>query len=118
MDTGPMLSKHAYTLKPDETSASLYERLAEIGPPALASALEGLAQGTLTSVAQDNTQATLAAKITKEEAKIDWTQSAVAIERCIRGFNPWPMAHCELAGKSIKVWQAAVLNTPTEKPVG
>lgn len=118
MDTGPMLSKHKYTLTPDETSASLYERLAEIGPPALSDAINGLAQRTLIPIAQDNTQATLAAKITKEEAKINWMHSAVAIERCIRGFNPWPMAYCVLAEKNIKVWQAAVLETTSDKPAG
>lgn len=104
LDTGPMLLKRALPIEPQDTSASLYEKLAELGPQALLEALEKLPQ--LQAQKQDDTQANYAHKLTKEEAKLDWAQSAAQLERNIRAFNPWPTCYFELEGELIKVWQA------------
>ncbi|MGL5392127.1 MAG: methionyl-tRNA formyltransferase, partial [Shewanella sp.] len=94
------------TIEEDDTSASLYEKLAEQGPEALLQALEGLAEGTLSAEKQDEALANYAEKLSKEEAKLDWNKSAKQLWQEVRAFNPWPMSYFEHQGQTIKVWQA------------
>jgi methionyl-tRNA formyltransferase len=108
LDTGPMLYKAALDIAPDETSSTLYQRLAESGPQALTQAIDLLAQGKLTPQIQDEAQTNYAAKLSKDEAKINWQDDAQMIERCIRAFNPWPISSFELDGMTIKVLQATL----------
>lgn len=108
LDTGDMLLLDEVEIAKDETSASLYDKLAEVGPHSLVKAVEGLANGELSATPQDDSQANYAKKLSKAEACIDWQQDAEFIERCIRAFNPWPMSYFTLADKNIKVWQASV----------
>lgn len=109
LDTGAMLHKAICPIQPDDTSASLYDKLAKIGSAALLSTLEQLAAGSAAEAElQDNLLTTYADKLSKEEAKIDWHLPAVQIERCIRAFNPWPISYFQLAKKVIKVWAAHV----------
>ena len=112
LDTGPMLYKASLTLDADETSASLYDRLAALGPQALATALDKLATGQLIPEVQDDSLANYAEKLSKAEARLDWQQSAIALERCIRAFNPWPVAYMTIGESNIKVWQAEVCEIP------
>jgi len=109
LDTGDMLFKARCAIDATDTSASLYDKLAELGPPALLQTLEQLQQGDITPQQQDETQACYAAKLSKQEARLDWQQPAVALERCVRAFNPWPVAYAEIAGQQVKVWQAEVV---------
>ena len=76
LDTGPILLTRACPIASDETSASLYDKLAGLGPTALLEAVDGLLAGRLTAVAQDDTQANYAQKLSKEEARLDWQQPA------------------------------------------
>jgi len=108
LDTGPVLSQHSLQIDPTETSASLYEKLAQLGPEALVETLKQLELGAINPVSQDDAQATYAKKLSKHEAQIDWAQSAEFIERCTRAFNPWPGSHFEVQGQIVKVWQADV----------
>jgi len=110
LDTGPMLYKAALDIAADETSSTLYQRLAELGPQALTQAIDLLAQGKLTAEIQDEAQTNYAAKLSKDEAKINWQDDAQMIERCIRAFNPWPISTFELDGMTIKVLQASLGN--------
>ena len=103
LDTGPMLLKKSLPIAADDTSASLYQKLAEIGPKGLIEALDNLAD--LTPEVQDDTQANYAEKLSKQEAKIDWSLDAAQLSRNVRAFNPWPMAYFELEVGPIKVWQ-------------
>lgn len=108
LDTGPMLLKAELSIEPSDTSATLYDKLAQLGPQALLDCLTDLE--SISPVEQDNAQANYAEKLSKEEAKIDWQLSAAQLERNIRAFNPWPVAFFEAEQQAIKVWQADVIN--------
>ncbi|MCG3864357.1 MULTISPECIES: methionyl-tRNA formyltransferase [unclassified Photobacterium] len=108
LDTGDMLKVATLPIEATDTSATMYEKLAELGPDALIDCLSDIANGTAVAVKQDDELANYAKKLSKEEAFIDWTMDAAAIERCIRAFNPWPMSYFTVAEQNIKVWQAAV----------
>lgn len=105
LDTGDMLYKIEYPIAAHDTSAILYERLADLGAQALLHTLDQLS--ILQPERQENSLATYAHKITKEEAKIDWHLSAVELDRKIRAFNPWPVACFD----QTRVWQAQPLET-------
>jgi len=108
LDTGAMLHKVTCPIADDETSASLYDKLAELGPQGLLETLAQISSNTAVAQVQDDEQANYAAKLSKEEANIDWTQSAVEIERQVRAFNPWPVSYTQIAEQNVKIWQASV----------
>ena len=110
LDTGDMLSIATLPIETTDTSASMYNKLAELGPVALVECLSTIANGTAMAEKQNDELANYAKKLSKEEAKIDWTMDAEAIERCVRAFNPWPMSHFSVEDKAIKVWQSRVEN--------
>ncbi|MEH6464965.1 MAG: methionyl-tRNA formyltransferase [Shewanella psychromarinicola] len=106
LDTGDMLFNTRLPIEPSDTSASLYEKLAAQGPEALIEALAGLSEGTLTAQKQDESLANYAAKLSKEEARLDWHKTAKQLWQDIRAFNPWPVSYFEHHQSTIKVWQA------------
>lgn len=110
LDTGDMLYKAVCPIMADDTSATLYEKLAITGPKALIHTVDMLSTGQCTPEKQDDTLANYAEKLSKEEARIDWQQDATHIERCIRAFNPWPMSYFMVQEQLIKVWQAEVID--------
>lgn len=117
LDTGDMLFKLACPITEEDTSATLYDKLAELGPQGLIATLQQLAQGTAQPQVQDEAQATYAEKLSKEEARLDWALSAAQLERCIRAFNPWPMSWFAVDEQPVKVWKASVIpSKPTDKP--
>ena len=118
LDTGDMLYKLACPITPDDTSASLYDKLAELGPQGLIETLQLLASGKARPEVQDESQVTYAEKLSKEEALLDWSLSAAQLERCIRAFNPWPMSYFMMDGQPVKVWKASVLEAATNAVPG
>ena len=118
LDTGDMLYKLACPIEPSDTSATLYEKLAKLGPQALLETLTLINQGKIKPEKQQQSQATYAEKLSKQEAKLDWNLSAIQLERCVRAFNPWPVSYFEVNGEPIKVWQAQVMATQHNQPVG
>ncbi|MEI9600620.1 methionyl-tRNA formyltransferase [Moellerella wisconsensis] len=118
LDTGDMLHKAILPISAQDTSASLYEKLAEIGPNALIETLNLITSGQAIPEKQDDKFANYAKKLSKDEARIDWALPAEQIERCIRAFNPWPISYFEVDEQLIKVWQAEVINEPHNQPVG
>lgn len=118
LDTGDMLYKAICPINPSDTSASLYDKLAIIGPEALIHTVEMLSSGQCTAEKQDDSLANYAEKLSKEEARINWRDDAVHIERCIRAFNPWPMSYFMVEEQLIKVWQAEVLEEAHDKQPG
>ncbi|MBL0528712.1 methionyl-tRNA formyltransferase [Aeromonas caviae] len=118
LDTGAMIRKVTCPIASDETSASLYDKLAGLGPQALVDTLDAMAAGGTAAEPQDDALANYAEKLSKEEARIDWSMDAVAIERCIRAFNPWPISWFEVAGQTVKVWQAEVVAQDHGQAVG
>ncbi|MEQ4531428.1 MAG: methionyl-tRNA formyltransferase [Mixta sp.] len=109
LDTGGMLLKLACPITAADTSATLYARLAELGPQGLLQTLTHLSQGNIKPEPQDDNLATYAEKLSKEEAQLNWSLSAAQLERCIRAFNPWPVSYFYIDEQPVKVWQASVL---------
>lgn len=118
LDTGDMLLKSTCPIISEETSASLYDKLANIGPDALLNTLNLITSRKVQPETQDNNLVTYAEKLSKDEAKIDWNLSAVQIERCIRAFNPWPISHFFVDDQLIKIWQASVIEEKTSQNPG
>ncbi|PSU29548.1 methionyl-tRNA formyltransferase [Photobacterium lutimaris] len=106
LDTGDMLQIATLPIEPTDTSASMYEKLAELGPVALVDCLADIADGKAVAEKQDDALANYAKKLSKEEACINWADDAAHIERCIRAFNPWPMSYFTVAEQNVKVWHA------------
>ena len=109
LDTGAMLLKETTAITPEDTSATLHERLAAMGARLIVDALAHLADGTLQPVTQPAEGATYARKIDKAEALIDWQQPAAVLERRLRAFDPFPGGATELGGQPLKVWRARAL---------
>lgn len=118
LDTGAMLHKVTCPIADDETSASLYDKLAELGPQGLLETLAQISNNTTVAQVQDDEQSNYAAKLSKEEANIDWTQSAVEIERQVRAFNPWPVSYTQIAEQNVKIWQTSVSEETTDAQPG
>lgn len=104
LDTGPMLLQHEVNVGPDETAPELAARLAEAGAPLVANTLELLARGGILPTPQDNSQATFAPLLKKEDGRIDWSLPAQDIYNRIRGFEPWPGTYTSFRGRSCRVW--------------
>lgn len=109
LDTGAILLKHALAITPDDTAQSLHDRLSVLGAQSIVEALALLQQGKLTAIRQDEAQASYAAKIKKNEAEIDWQQSAEQLERLVRAFNPNMGAYTYFHQKILKIWQVEVV---------
>ena len=108
LDTGDMILKEEVTLAPDETGGSLFDRLAEVGAKLAVQTLQALEDGTAEFTPQDHEKATQVGMIKKSFGEMDFTKSAVELERLIRGLNPWPGTYTEYQGKTLKIWGATV----------
>lgn len=118
IDTGDMLNKAVVTIDADETGGSLHDKLACTGAALLVETLKSIENGTVTREKQDDSMSNYAAKLTKELGNLDFSKSAVELERLIRGLNPWPSAYTSLNGKTLKVWRADVIDKDTEGVLG
>lgn len=114
LDTGDMLVTARCDITSTDTAASLHDKLAQLGVPALHAALRQLASGSAQPVAQDDSQSCYAQKISKAEATIDWREPAEVIDRRIRAFNPFPIATADLDGQTIKLWRTRVIRESGE----
>ncbi|HEY0914497.1 MAG TPA: methionyl-tRNA formyltransferase [Solimonas sp.] len=106
LDTGPMLLEEAIAITADTTAASLHDELQALGSRLIVEAVAGLERGGLQERTQPVDGATYARKLSKEEARIDWTRPAEEIARRIRAFNPVPVAWSELGGERLRLWLA------------
>jgi len=112
LDTGPVFHMYPTDIRSDDTSQILHDRLSLMGGEAIVSCIDELIQNTLPEAqTQNNDLATYAHKLTKSESAIEWIQPAVAIERQIRAFNPWPGSHATINGESVKIWAAKTQET-------
>ena len=116
LDTGAMRLVETTPIGADDTAATLTERLAGIGARVAVEGLERLAAGTLPSTPQPAEGVTHAAKIGKAEAAIDWRATAVAIERRLRAFDPFPGARSVLAGEPLVCWRGRVVEAGNGAP--
>lgn len=109
LDTGDMLAKTVVPLELKETGGSLFEKLSKAGAKLLVETLPRLECGDISPEKQPKDSPNAYARmITKADGRIEWTKDAAAIERLVRGLNPWPSAYSCLEGKTLKIWQAAV----------
>lgn len=106
LDTGDMLRIMRTPILATDTSGTLHDRLAVLGGDAIVDSLTNLAADQSRAVVQDESQVTYAHKLTKAEGQIDWSQSAAEIDRQIRGLQPWPVAFCQHAEQTLRVWAA------------
>ncbi len=116
LDTGPILLQRTTPIGTTETAPELMERLSEIGAELLSETLARLHD--LTPRPQRDQDATFAPILKKEDGLIDWSRSAIEIERCIRGFQPWPNAYTSFNAKRLTVWQGQPESFVWEAPPG
>ena len=111
LDTGDMISIATCPIEAADTSASLYSKLAELGPTALIDTLSTIADGTANPEKQNDELVNYAKKLSKEEANIDWHMPAQQIERNIRAFNPWPICFTQMQGNTVKIYAAELVES-------
>ena len=110
LDTGDVVREHRYAIQPTDTANEVHDALMNLGAVAIVADLQQLkTEGRLKSVKQPEEGVTYAQKLSKEEARVDWNESAAVIERKIRAFNPVPAAWVEYQGKPMKIWRAEVV---------
>lgn len=117
LDTGDILETVELTIDKKETGGSLFDRLSEAGAGLIVKTLEDVEAGRITPVKQEDSQSSYAKMLTKELGNIDFNNSAVSIERLIRGLNPWPSAYTSFRGKTLKIWDSDMCN-PDEAYAG
>lgn len=117
LDTGPVLLMEPVDLAPQETTASLHDKLADVGGRLMVEALELLACGGLQPRPQAEEGVCYAHKIEKAEAPLDWSQPALSLERRIRAFDPFPGATARFGDEVLKVWKAQARPDPSSNAV-
>ena len=110
LDTGDILLQRSVEILPSDTGGSLHDRLAQVAPEALLESLQLVAAANSPRIPQDNAFATYAPKLKREHGQIDWSESAEAIERKVRAYNPWPGAFMKVDGQNLKVFSASVVD--------
>ena len=118
LDTGPVLLQRATMISPDETAGSLHDRLAQLGAVSIVETLERLALGTIAARPQPAAGATYAAKITRQDVRIDWSQPAQRVAQMIRALDPTPGAQTQLGPQMLKLWSAKAHDTSTDQAPG
>ncbi|MBC7405067.1 MAG: methionyl-tRNA formyltransferase [Cytophaga sp.] len=109
LDTGPMLAIESIPIALDDSTGSLHDKLATLGGEMIVKTLRQMEMGPLPATAQPEHGVTYAAKISKEEAALDFNLSALSLERKVRAFNPFPGAHAALDGSIVKIWRAEIV---------
>lgn len=119
LDTGAVLAEARLPITATDTSATLYQKLAELGPQTLVETLEHIPAVLSHAQPQAEQHVTYARKLSKDEAQLDWQRPALELERWVRAFNPWPIAWlCTQGGEVVKVWQAEVVAGDASKAAG
>jgi len=118
LDTGAMLAKASVDIDEDTTAAELHDELKKVGADLLLNNLDAIESGRIKARQQDDSEACYAAKLSKQEALIDWSKPAQQLHREIRAFNPWPVSHCLLHGKNVKIWSADRVDEPCSATPG
>lgn len=114
VDTGPILSQSTIAITPDDTSETLQPKIARLGAELLLETLPGYLNHSITPIAQDDSQATIAPMLKKQDGKLDFTSSAIALERKIRAFTPWPGTFMNWKDSILKIHRASVNFNPLE----
>ncbi len=113
LDTGDMMIQESIPLSPEETGESLHDTLSQMGGRLILEAIKGLEEGTITYTPQEDEKSCYAKMLTKSLGAIDFIKEAESIERLIRGLNPWPSAYTHFGNKTLKIWEANVIEEDT-----
>ncbi len=106
LDTGDVLLERQLTIGEDETAAQLHDRLAALGAAALMDTLSAHCRGELQAVVQPEEGVSYAEKLSKAEARLDFSAQTSELHRQIRAFNPWPVAEASLRGERVRIWSS------------
>ena len=109
IDTGDILLQEETPIYDDETGGSLHDRLADMGAKLLIKTLDGVKAGAIKRIKQDDSKSNYVGMLNKNMGKMDFTKSALELERLVRGLNPWPSAYTSLNGKMFKIWEAKAI---------
>ncbi len=118
LDTGPMLLVERVPIRPGDTTGTLHDTLAAMGARMIVAALQKMAAGKLEAVPQPDAGVTYASKISKDEAALDFALTSEELSRKIRAFNPFPGAHAQVGGVTLKLWNAEALPDNSGEPGG
>ncbi len=108
LDTGDILAKYPCVIEAHDTSADLLKKLTALAQTSILDALDKLTSNKLIPQQQNDKLATYAHKLTKEQAEINWHDSAQNIVRAIRAYNPWPVAFTHFMQETVRIWQASI----------
>lgn len=109
LDTGPVMLQQRCPIRPEDTAATLHDRLASLGASALRTVVDDLSRYLAAARPQDDTRVTHAAKLSRDEGLIDWNSGADEIERRVRGLQPWPVAWTRIDGEPLRIWSAQAM---------
>ena len=109
IDTGDILLQEETPIYDDETGGSLHDRLADMGAKLLIKTLDGVKDGSIKRIKQDDSKSNYVGMLNKNMGKMDFTKSAIELERLVRGLNPWPSAYTSLNDKMFKIWEAKAI---------
>jgi methionyl-tRNA formyltransferase len=118
LDTGPILKQITCDIDSQDTGGQLHDRLAQISAENINEFLTKVSNGGITPIDQNESLSTYANKISKQEAKIDWTKTAIELERKVRAFNPFPVTHTQINDFNIRIWEAEVKDSSEKSAPG
>ena len=118
LDTGDMLLKKEYEIDINATSGEVFDALSQSAPDLLIETIEKFTKGEIIPERQNESEATHAAMLSKDEAVIDWSKTAAEIHNTVRGMAPWPVAYTGYKGKKLKIFTSRLTDEKTSLPVG
>ncbi|WP_338781882.1 methionyl-tRNA formyltransferase [Metabacillus sp. FJAT-52054] len=118
LDAGDILTQAEVMITEEDNVGTLHDKLSKAGTELLAETLPMLLEGKLKPIKQDDSKATFASNIKREQEKIDWTKTGEEIYNHIRGLNPWPVAFTSLEGQTVKIWRGEKMKSTNPSEPG
>lgn len=116
LDAGNIISQDEVEILENDTVGEVHDKLATLGTELLKKTLPTIFNGTNDNIVQDDSLATFASNISREDERIDWTKDAQTIHNHIRGLSPWPVAYTTMDGKNLKLWRSEIVENVKGKP--
>ena len=116
LDTGDVIARRAIEIGADWSAGELHDALAPLGAGLLLENLDDIESALASAVPQDDSEASYAPRLTKQQAEVDWRQSGDRLLREIRAYNPWPVSHTRLDGENLRLWRACADEGPAVEP--
>ncbi|WP_239746476.1 MULTISPECIES: methionyl-tRNA formyltransferase [unclassified Mammaliicoccus] len=116
LDAGNIISQDEVEILENDTVGEVHDKLATLGTELLKKTLPTIFNGTNDSIVQDDSLATFASNISREDERIDWTEDAQTIHNHIRGLSPWPVAYTTMDGKNLKLWRSEIVENVKGEP--